>query len=113
MDQAGADMLCPVLALRYAQGAILLTSNRALQEWPTICNQDNTLTAAILDRLLHHAETVIIEGKRFRMQDHIERSTALHEASPESPGRFRRHPGLLCRRPHFHTVDFSPFSRSR
>jgi len=43
-----------------------------LQEWPTICTQDSTLTAAILDRLRHHAETVIIEGKSFRMKDHSE-----------------------------------------
>jgi len=42
------------------------------KEWPKIFNQDNTLTAAILDRLLHHAETVIIEGKSFRMKDQIE-----------------------------------------
>jgi len=33
---------------------------------------DITLTAAIVDRLLHHAETVIIEGKSFRMKDQIE-----------------------------------------
>jgi DNA replication protein DnaC len=31
-----------------------------------------TLTSAILDRVLHHAETVIIEGKSFRMKDEIE-----------------------------------------
>lgn len=72
IDQAGADLLCQVISLRYEQGAIIMTSNRALKEWPTICNQDSTLTAAILDRLLHHAETVIIEGKSFRMKDQIE-----------------------------------------
>jgi DNA replication protein DnaC len=35
-------------------------------------NNDSTLTAAILDRLLHHAETVVIEGKSFRMRGQIE-----------------------------------------
>jgi hypothetical protein len=37
-----------------------------------IFNHDSTLTAAILDRLLHHAETVVIEGRSFRMKDQLE-----------------------------------------
>jgi DNA replication protein DnaC len=72
IDKAGADLLFQVISLRYEQGAIIITSNRAFKEWPKIFNNDSTLTAAILDRLLHHAETVIIEGKSFRMKDQIE-----------------------------------------
>ena len=72
IDKAGADLLFQVISLRYEQGALILTSNRAFKEWPKIFNNDSTLTAAILDRLLHHAETVIIEGKSFRMKDQIE-----------------------------------------
>ena len=72
IDKAGADLLFQVISLRYEQGAIIITSNRAFKEWPKIFNQDSTLTAAILDRLLHHADTVIIEGKSFRMKDQIE-----------------------------------------
>ena len=72
IDKAGADLLFQVISLRYEQGAIVMTSNRAFKEWPKIFNNDSTLTAAILDRLLHHAETVIIEGKSFRMQDQLE-----------------------------------------
>jgi DNA replication protein DnaC len=33
---------------------------------------DSTLTSAVLDRLLHHADTIIIEGKSFRMKDQLE-----------------------------------------
>jgi DNA replication protein DnaC len=73
IDKAGADLLFQVISLRYEQGAIVMTSNRAFKEWPKIFNNDSTLTAAILDRLLHHAETVIIEGKSFRMKDQLER----------------------------------------
>lgn len=72
IDKTGADLLFQVISLRYEQGAIIITSNRAFKEWPTVFNHDSTLTAAILDRLLHHAETVIIEGKSFRMKDQIE-----------------------------------------
>lgn len=72
IDKTGADLLFQVISLRYEQGSIVLTSNRAFKEWPKIFNNDSTLTAAILDRLLHHAETVIIEGKSFRMKDQLE-----------------------------------------
>jgi DNA replication protein DnaC len=72
IDKAGADLLFQVISLRYEQGSIMMTSNRAFKEWPKIFNNDSTLTSAILDRLLHHAETVIIEGKSFRMKDKLE-----------------------------------------
>ena len=72
IDKSGADLLFHVISLRYEQSSIMLTSNRALKEWPKMFNNDRTLTAAILDRLLHHAETVVIEGKSFRMRGQIE-----------------------------------------
>ncbi len=73
IDKAGADLLFQVISLRYEPGAIVITSNRACKDWPTSFNHDSPLTAALLDRRLHHAETVIIEGKSFRMKDQIER----------------------------------------
>jgi DNA replication protein DnaC len=72
IDKTGADLLFQVIRLRYEQGALILPSNRAFKEWPTIFNQDSTLTSAVLDRLLHHADTIIIEGKSFRMKDQLE-----------------------------------------
>jgi DNA replication protein DnaC len=71
IDKAGADLLFQVISLRYEQGALVITSNRAFKDWPEIFNNDSTLTSAILDRLLHHAETVVIEGKSYRMRDQI------------------------------------------
>lgn len=50
----------------------MITSNRAFKQWPEIFNNDSTLTSAILDRLLHHAETCVIEGKSYRMNDQLE-----------------------------------------
>lgn len=46
--------------------------NATFQKLPEIFNNDATLTSALLDRLLHHAETVLIEGKSYRMKDQIE-----------------------------------------
>lgn len=73
IDKTGADLLFQVISLRYEQGAVIITSNRAFKDWPEIFNNDSTLTSAILDRLLHHAETVLVEGKSYRMKDKIEK----------------------------------------
>jgi len=72
IDKAGADLLFQVISQRYEQGALIITSNRAFKDWPEIFNNDSTLTSAILDRLLHHAETILVEGKSYRMKDKIE-----------------------------------------
>ena len=72
IDKRGADLLFQVISGRYEHGAIVITSNRAYKHWPEIFNNDSTLTSALLDRLLHHAETVLIEGKSHRMKDNAE-----------------------------------------
>ena len=72
IDKTGADMLFQVISQRYEHGSIVLTTNRAFKDWPEIFNNDATLTSAVLDRLLHHAETVLIDGKSYRMKDQIE-----------------------------------------
>jgi DNA replication protein DnaC len=72
IDKHGADLLFQVISFRYEQGSIIITSNRAYKHWPQIFNNDSTLTSAILDRLLHHADTILIEGKSYRMKGQIE-----------------------------------------
>ncbi len=72
IDKRGADLLFQVISGRYEKGAVLITSNRAYKDWPEIFNNDSTLTSAMLDRLLHHADTVIIEGKSYRMKEQVE-----------------------------------------
>ncbi len=71
-DKDGADLLFQVISQRYERGSLIITSNRAYKNWPEIFNNDSTLTSAILDRLLHHAETVVIEGKSYRMKNKID-----------------------------------------
>jgi hypothetical protein len=76
------------------QGSILITSNRAFKEGPKIFNNASTLATAIFDRLLHHAETVVIEGKSFRMKGKIEPSACVmrcrQKCSQDDSGRHRR-----------------------
>jgi DNA replication protein DnaC len=72
IDKTGADLLFQVISQRYERGSIVLTTNQPYKHWPRIFNNDSTLTSAVLDRLLHHAETTIIEGRSYRMKDQIE-----------------------------------------
>jgi DNA replication protein DnaC len=72
IDKHGADLLFQVISQRYEQGALILTSNKAFKHWSSIFNNDSVVTSAILDRLLHHADTATIEGKSYRMKDRIE-----------------------------------------
>ena len=72
IDKTGADVLFQIISKRYERGSLIITSNRAYKYWSQIFNQDSTLTAAILDRLLHRAETVLIEGKSYRGKDNPE-----------------------------------------
>lgn len=72
IDKHGADLLFQIISHRYERGSIILTTNKVYKHWPSIFNNDSTLTSAILDRILHHAETVVIEGKSYRMKDRIE-----------------------------------------
>ena len=72
VDKKGADLLFQVISHRYEQGSIILTTNKQFKKWPEIFGNDSILTSAVLDRLLHHAQSVMIEGNSFRMKDRIE-----------------------------------------
>jgi DNA replication protein DnaC len=72
IDKTGADLLFQVFSQRYETGSTIVTTNQLYKNWAKVFNHDATLTSAVLDRLLHHAETVTIEGKSYRMKDQIE-----------------------------------------
>lgn len=72
IDKFGADCLFQIISHRYERGATLITTNRVFKQWAKIFDNDAVLTSALLDRLLHHAETVLIEGKSYRSKDQVE-----------------------------------------
>ena len=69
IDKLGADLLFQVFSKRYERGSIVITCNRPFKKWAEIFNNDSTVTSAILDRILHHCEIVVIEGPSFRMKE--------------------------------------------
>jgi DNA replication protein DnaC len=68
LSPSQAQLLFDLVTARYEQGAIILTSNRSFAEWGTLLG-DEVLATALLDRLLHHAEVLAIDGRSYRMKE--------------------------------------------
>lgn len=66
IDKIGANLLFQVISRRYETGSIIITTNRAYKDWAEIFCNDSTLASAILDRILHHSHTALIEGPSYR-----------------------------------------------
>ena len=69
IDKRGADLLFQVVAARYESGSIVVSTNRAFRDWGAIFDVDNTLATAMIDRLMHHGEPIVIQGDSYRMKD--------------------------------------------
>lgn len=57
--------LYEIFRQRYERGAMIITSNRAIEEWPPLFH-DALMASAAMDRLLHHSQVLVLEGKTFR-----------------------------------------------
>jgi DNA replication protein DnaC len=66
-DTAAEDLL-EIFMRRYEKGAIIVTSNRPVEDWGKVLG-DNAAAGVILDRFLHHAEIIKLDGKSYRMHD--------------------------------------------
>jgi len=58
-----------VIAHRYERGSVIITSNLPFAQWDTTFAGDATMTAAMLDRLLHHAHVAMINGDSYRLRE--------------------------------------------
>lgn len=67
----GGNLFFQLVAARYERGAMILTSNRGFAEWGDVFG-DPVVATALLDRLLHHAVVVQIEGSSYRLRQHAE-----------------------------------------
>jgi hypothetical protein len=69
--QGGANPFFQLVNARYEKGAMILTSNRGFAEWGEVFG-DPVVATALLDRLLHHAVVVQIEGASYRLRGHAD-----------------------------------------
>ena len=68
MNREQANLFFQVIAALYEKGSLIVTSNLPFGQWDATFAQDTTLTAALLDRLLHHAHIVPIAGESYRLK---------------------------------------------
>lgn len=68
MDEAAAHFFFQIVSERYERGSIILTSNKTYGAWGEIFG-DTVLATAILDRLLHHSNTINIKGESYRIKE--------------------------------------------
>ena len=91
----GGNLFFQLVNARYERGAMILTSNRGFAEWGEVFG-DPVGATALLDRLLHHAVVVQIEGSSYRLRQHADlvpehiRSKALIQPPPVTPPPRRR-----------------------
>jgi DNA replication protein DnaC len=67
-DARNADLLFQLVNLRYEKKSIVLTTNLAFSDWPTIF-PNATCATALIDRVVHHAEIISIEGESYRLRE--------------------------------------------
>ena len=71
MPATAAEDLLEVFVRRYEKGSIILTTNRPPEDWGQVLG-DTATAGAILDRFLHHAEVIPLQGRSYRMQNRRE-----------------------------------------
>ncbi len=67
-DGEAANLFFQLVSARYERGSIILTSNKSYTDWGAVFG-DQTMAAAILDRLLHHSTTINIRGESYRLKE--------------------------------------------
>ncbi len=69
LPASAAEDLLEIVMRRYERASTILTSNRPLEDWPTLFG-DTPAVAAFLDRLMHHSHLIEIRGKSYRLHQH-------------------------------------------
>ena len=71
LPPTAAEDLLEIVVRRYEKGAIIMTTNRPLEDWGRVLG-DTAAAGAILDRFLHHAEIIRLQGRSYRMHNRRE-----------------------------------------
>jgi DNA replication protein DnaC len=75
LDAVVSYFVFSLVCRRYEKGAMIWTSNKGFAEWASVFAGDEVLTAAILDRLLHHGSVINIRGRSYRLRDKLQAGT--------------------------------------
>ena len=61
-----------LIDLRYSKRSTIFTSNLTFDKWSSVLGNDEMITKAILDRILHHSHCFNIDGPSYRLKDKID-----------------------------------------
>jgi DNA replication protein DnaC len=81
LSPQAAQHLYDIIAHRYETGSLIITSNRAFEEWAEVFGND-LLASAALDRLTHHCHTLVIRGQSYRQLSRRKEVPGEPSASP-------------------------------
>ena len=79
MTREEANLFFRVVSYRYQRGAICITTNKGIKDWPETFAGDEVLATAVLDRLLHASHVLNVKGRSYRLRD-LEQSLKVKEA---------------------------------
>jgi len=68
LNEMQANFMFQLVNKRYETGSIVITSNLTFSQWQGVLNNDEALTAAIMDRLIHHSHIININGDSYRLK---------------------------------------------
>ncbi len=68
LNEEQANFMFQLVNKRYETGSIIITSNLTFSQWKGVLNNDEALTAAIMDRLIHHSHIININGESHRLK---------------------------------------------
>jgi len=83
-ERRAAHLLFQMVNRRYERGSMMITTNQRVSDWGTMFG-DEVLATAILDRLLHHSETLMIKGESYRLRE--KRKSGLFRSLDEAEAR--------------------------
>ena len=82
-DARAADLLFQLVSRRYEHRSLLITTNLPFKHWDTVF-PNASCAVALIDRLTHHVEILVVEGQSFRRR---EAELTQQQRSRQSPRR--------------------------
>jgi hypothetical protein len=72
LDQAGSKLLFQVVSYCYEQRSVIITTNLEFSKWENVF-YDEQMTAAMIDRLVHHSYLLLFDGQSYRIKNSLMR----------------------------------------
>ena len=80
LERQAANLMFALVARRYERGSIIITANRGFEQWGEILG-DAMIAAALIDRLVHHADIITLKGKSYRLRSRTGTPTPAEHAA--------------------------------